>query len=1182
MILLIGSVNAINWDNGISYKDNDMIVEFENGYFFGLGEWLGFSEKLGEAELTSHKTITEVRNVMSGVNRTTMYYDFNDWEIYPDGLGDVFFTDMRTGKEVKKDYYFAKAIYKDQERIVYNQECSQRLSGNGTQENYDCKKILVINETEKIIVGWERLLTNDIPKGNNTIGLVTDVNKGDYIDGIWTITGKKVIKHASWNDGYHDNLVAYYNFSGSSTADIYTGVHNGTISGDINFKSGISGNALNGTYVGGGGGGGKVTLSNMAGLSMNNSEEYSVSMWLYYYGGNFGWTLSSANNPTSVANPQMDFNIVNNGGLRPAIRVRNNAGADSELVGGNDFPLNRWVNVVRYYSGDGNASNYKIYVDGVLQPGTTFGTPFTPDGILPANQFLMSGGGYYSFGGKMDEIALWKDREITASEVLDLNNTMFFEVYIPDSSPDVTLNNPANDTNQITNDLTFNCSATDDVGILNLSLIINDVINYTVNNASANVNLSLETTLSFEDNNYNWSCSSSDTLSQEGTTETRIFSINTTPNIQYENPTPVNYTNLSTNSFDVNISLTETYFNNITFNLFNSSGFNINSTVYTDTTRLINWSVGSGTYTYNVTIWTNTSQSNTTETRTINIDTITPDVGIPYPSNGSSFVTFTTPYNVTLNFTASDLSLANCWYNNGTANISLACGTNTSILLGSGYHNITYYANDSVGNENNTISTFFINYIVENVTYDNPVIEGENQTITLNITATEITQFNGTLIYNGTTYNTTTSSYNSTYGTLSTTLLTPSVNLTDLKVFYWNYTLNNISYNSSTYNQTINFINISVATSCSAGLSPSMYWDFKVEENLTAVTAGIDYNFKFGITNSSYKEIYGSLDNISGFYLCVNSTIYNNYSLGYGEIQYEKIGYTDRRFYTFTTQRLTNTTINNTLYFLINADATSFLFEFKDTALTPYINKFSSLLRWYPDLNQYINVEMAKTDDKGATIMRVKVEDVDYRVGLYQQNGTIIKLLSPVRFACLTSPCSYSTLIEETPNDYTSFFGVETSIFYNETSEIWAYTWNDPSQNTDNMSFKVTRDRGDQTFTICDNSATGFTGVLTCDSSGYTGTLRGVAYRTASPVSPIAQKIINTGTTIFAGSIGLFISFIIFLALALIGSYSPVVSVILGIVGLFPAYIFGSITLPIFIAIGVIGGLVIHFMKRTG
>ena len=267
---------------------------------------------------------------------------------------------------------------------------------------------------------------------------------------------------------------------------------------------------------------------------------------------------------------------------------------------------------------------------------------------------------------------------------------------------------------------------------------------------------------------------------------------------------------------------------------------------------------------------------------------------------------------------------------------------------------------------------------------------------------------------------------------------------------------------------------------------------------------------------------------------------------------------------------------------MLNGDATSFLFEFKNTALTPYTNKFSSLLRWYPNLDEYIVVEMAKTDDKGEAIMRVKVEDVDYRVGLYNQDGTLINLRSPVRFACLSSPCSYSAPVEEDPNDYTSFFGVEANIVYNETSEIWTYIWNDPSQNTESMNLKVTRDRGDQTYTICDTSASGFTGVLICDSTGYTGTLRAVAYRTASPLTPIAQKIINTGSTVFAGALGLFISFIIFLALALIGSYSPIASVILGIVGLFPSYLFGTITLPIFIAIGVIGGLVIHFMKRTG
>ena len=213
---------------------------------------------------------------------------------------------------------------------------------------------------------------------------------------------------------------------------------------------------------------------------------------------------------------------------------------------------------------------------------------------------------------------------------------------------------------------------------------------------------------------------------------------------------------------------------------------------------------------------------------------------------------------------------------------------------------------------------------------------------------------------------------------------------------------------------------------------------------------------------------------------------------------------------------------------------------------------------------------MAKTDDKGETIMRVKIEDVDYRVGLYNTDGTLIDLLNPVRFACLSSPCSYATLVEEDPSDYTSFFDVETSLTYNTTSGIWTYIWNDPTQNTDSMNLIVQRERGDGVFIICDNDASGFTGILTCDSSAYTGTIRAVAYRTASPEIPITTEVINTANTVFKGSVGLFVSLIIFLVLVLIGIYSPVVSVILGIVALFPAYLLGSINLSIFIGIGVI------------
>jgi len=132
------------------------------------------------------------------------------------------------------------------------------------------------------------------------------------------------------------------------------------------------------------------------------------------------------------------------------------------------------------------------------------------------------------------------------------------------------------------------------------------------------------------------------------------------------------------------------------------------------------------------------------------------------------------------------------------------------------------------------------------------------------------------------------------------------------------------------------------------------------------------------------------------------------------------------------------------------------------------------------------------------------------------------------------------------------------------------------------MRLLVTRERGDSSFTICDTSASGFTGVLTCDTTGYTGSLRALAYRTASPEVPLFERLINTISSPFKGDVGLFISLIVFMVLALIGIFSPVASVILGIVGLFPAYLLGSITLPVFIAIGVMGGIIIHFAKRSG
>ena len=188
--------------------------------------------------------------------------------------------------------------------------------------------------------------------------------------------------------------------------------------------------------------------------------------------------------------------------------------------------------------------------------------------------------------------------------------------------------------------------------------------------------------------------------------------------------------------------------------------------------------------------------------------------------------------------------------------------------MSGGSHTLIVYANDTLGNTNSSSVTFFINTITESATYSTPIMETETGTFILNITADSITSFNSSLIYNGTERATT---YNDLGYSNSSFVMVPTGNIS----FYWDYWLNGINYNSSTYYQIVNPIETLNVTSgnCMAGLSPAMCWDFKDEGNLTTYAENVDYNFKYGITNSSSKSIYGSISNTTGFCLCVNSTI---------------------------------------------------------------------------------------------------------------------------------------------------------------------------------------------------------------------------------------------------------------------------------------------------------------------
>jgi len=1062
LMFLASGVNAFEFDNVKSYDSIKKEVTITNA--FGLGK------DLFKAQLISEENFPVVRGKDRLIGAFQIQYFNSEDYTLKEIIKNVELLDLK--KLTKKKTPFTLKYLETEEKIINYKECL----------NYECSKHNLKTRTN-IKKNWLPVLDEKDLFTNVTLGIFTNVYPNENGDWIPEFYGVKVPEWATWNETFESSLVSVYNFEESSgdLLDVWNNDDNGTLSGTpTRQQTGINNFAydFDGTDD-------KADINSDTDFA--NPQSLTLSAWVNFdittgsprifekgvYGNHFGYY-------------EMQGYTTNNKIL--CQRADESGEIQYSYSSVNSISTTGWYHIACVFTADGNSVN--TYINGALDNDGTFG--FGGGYTYSTNTEDLSiggtnaGGGYLN--GKIDEVYIWNEEKDT-SFIQSLYDSGAGTFYNPNENPEVSLINPINNSKYTSTPQTieFNCNASDDVEVSNLTLIVNGINNYTELGTSSDY-LSLSKNLTFSnEGNYNWSCLAFDDTGMSGESSTYLFSIDETP----------------------------------------------------------------------------------------------PEINITYPLNGSQIVTFTNPTNISFNASISDDHLSNCWYYNGTANTTVTCD-NATLNLDYGDYNLYWYANDTHGNEASEPVSFSINYLQENVSYPNPAIEGETYPINITLNATELNSLNGTLYYNGTAYNTT-SSISGSIGTLNTNLFIEAVTTNTVKTFYWNYTLNGENYTSSTYNHTIYFINpINVTTSCSAGLSPSMCFDFKDELNLTALSGDIDYNFKFGISNSSYKEIYGALDSASNFCLCVNSTIYNNYTLGEGEIQYSKSGYADRRFYTFSTQRLSNSTINNTLYLLPSGSATSFLFDFKDTNLAPYINRYTTLLRWYPNLNEYKIVEMAKTDDKGETIMRVQTEDVDYRVGLYERNGSLITLLNPVRFACISAPCSYSSLVVNAERDYTSFFDVEGSIDFNETTNIWTLTWNDPSQNTDSMNLVVTRERGDSSFTICDVSASGFTGILTCDSTGYTGTLVATAYRTASPATPIFQKIINTLSSPFANSVGLFFSFILVALLMLIGVYSPVASVILGIIALLPALYMGVITLAVFIAIAVLGGIIIHFMKRTG
>ena len=559
------------------------------------------------------------------------------------------------------------------------------------------------------------------------------------------------------------------------------------------------------------------------------------------------------------------------------------------------------------------------------------------------------------------------------------------------------------------------------------------------------------------------------------------------------------------------------------------------------------------------------------ENRTITVDSAYPQVSIIYPSGALPGATI--GQNFSLNFSASDLNLGTCLRDYNGANTTLSCTANSTFIY-SGNNTIRVWANDTAGNLNSSSVTFTPGIIVNNIVSNPITLISSNESFFINVYGATSAKIN----YNGTIR---TATLTDNIANISFIVPSAVANYT----FYW--ILDNGIYNTSVFYQNttaLQEINVSNGT-CAAGLSTAFYFDFKDEQNLSSLTdTNVNYNIQYGTNgNNLIMNTSGSFTNIKNISICINSSI-SNYYVGYGEIQYQINGYTPRRFYLFANTRFLNTTINHTLYSLLTGSATAFQITASDTTLNPYTNYYVSLLRWYPALNTYNIVDMGKTDAQGQTVLYTQTNDVDYRLGLYANNGTLVNLLDPIRMVCQTTPCIYEIITALDPLDFTSFINIQSNLSFDKTTKVFTYIYNDPSQDTSLMNLTVYKDSGDGSTIICSTSSTDFTGVLSCNVSGYTGRVRALVYRSSSPGKPIASLIEEVWTkfTDAGGSnLGLILGLFLAMLVALAGIFNPPIAIILTVISLIPLIFFGALSPSIIIIIACLGGIVLHFMRRV-
>jgi|GEM_PF-963978 len=400
----------------------------------------------------------------------------------------------------------------------------------------------------------------------------------------------------------------------------------------------------------------------------------------------------------------------------------------------------------------------------------------------------------------------WVNFNMTSNQAyVGDNSTTRINITITDATlvpPTTTLVSPAN--NNITNlsAVTFNCSATDNSGLANMTLYGNFTGAFLANGTNVLRGTSNSTTFArtLNDGKYLWNCLANDTDGNQdwGNSNFTLTVDTTKPIINLS--APANGDAFALASLKFNFTVTDNLASSLTCNLTIDSQVrdpNFAATNGANTSRTIG-GLSQGDHYWNVTCWDSAYNTNTSATWNFTISDLPPNVTLVTPDNYSqNSSTINLQYNATDNngVTLATLYINGSAYDN-TTSVNNGSNTFTENGLGEGRYNWTVNVSDSSNLTSQATWRWFIIDSTKpriNLTYPDQTFNTNLSNITFNFTATDNLDYtlNCNLTLNGTVVDINFTAQN------NSPISRPRNNLAD-GVYYWNVTCWDDAYNTNT------------------------------------------------------------------------------------------------------------------------------------------------------------------------------------------------------------------------------------------------------------------------------------------------------------------------------------------------------------------------------------------------